>query len=109
MPQWSRDERLARQRYPDESWHARCARADAAKLLPYDHHVVWIGGRAALLRTYQWGAEPVDSWPDELTLQLTFTYVSGHRAAPEHIQHLVASLEFTPSGVQNEGADERLS
>ena len=109
MPQWSRDENRARRKYPDECWHARCARADAAKLVVYDHHVVWIGGRAAILRTYQWAAEPVDRWPDELMLVVSFTYAAGHPTAPEHIQRLVASLEFTPIGAGTERADDRSS
>ncbi|NUR32737.1 MAG: hypothetical protein HOQ30_01900 [Gemmatimonadaceae bacterium] len=110
MPQWSRDENLARQKYPDERWHARCSRAHATELLAYDHHVVWIGGRAALLRTYQWAAEPVDAWPDELPLEVSFTYASGHPTAPDHIRRLVASLEFTPvegaTGRGSRGPDE---
>lgn len=107
MPQWSRDENLARQKYPDERWYARCPRAYATQLVAYDHHVVWIGGRAALLHTYRWAAEPVDTWPDELPLEVSFTYASGHPTAPDHIRQLVASLEFTPVEASTERANER--
>jgi hypothetical protein len=107
MPQWYRDENSARRKYPDERWLARCPRASAAELGAYDHHVVWINDRAALLRTYHWAAEPVDAWPDELLLEVSFTYASGHPTAPDHVRRLVASLEFTPVHTSAERPNER--
>jgi hypothetical protein len=107
MPQWSRDDTLASEKYPDERWVARCPRAAAAQLLAYDHHVVWIGGRAALLRTYHWAADPVDAWPDALPLEVSFTYAAGHPTAPARIQQLVGSLAFAPIAVSTERANER--
>jgi hypothetical protein len=107
MPQWSRDDSLARQKYPDERWVASCPHADATRLLRYDHHVVWIAGRAALLRTYHWAAEPQDAWPEDLPLEVSFTYAPGHPAAPSEIQHLVASLLFTPVEPSTKRANER--
>ena len=107
MPQWSRDDNLARQKYPDERWHARCPRASAIQLLDYDHHVVWIDGRAALLRTYHWAVDPVETWPDEMPLEVSFTYASGHPTAPEHIRELVASLGFTRTDPSTERGEEQ--
>jgi hypothetical protein len=107
MPQWSRNRTGDPQKYPDECWTARCPRADAPQLLRYDHHVVWIAGRQALLRTYQWAARAAESWPDELAFEISFTYAPGHPAAPREIQRLVDSLSFAPVEPSTERADER--
>ena len=107
MPQWSRDESLARQKYPDDRWRAPCPRDWAARLLRYDHHVVWIGGRAALLRTYHWANQPPEAWPAELVVEVSFTYAAGHPTAPSDIQRFIASLVFTPIEPSTERANGR--
>ena len=96
MPQWSRDRSSDTSKYPDERWVARCPRSQAPQLLRYDHHVVWVRGRPALLRTYHWAAQAVEAWPDEMPVEISFTYASGHPTAPAEIQRVVESLSFAP-------------
>lgn len=96
MPQWSRDRDPDRRKYPDERWTALCPRAEAPQLLRYDHHVVWIKGRPALLLTYRWAGDPLDTGPAELPFEVSFTYAQGHPPAPRAIQRLVDTLSFTP-------------
>ena len=94
MPQWSRDRAADRAKYPDERRQARCPRAAAPLLLRYDHHVVRVDGRPALLRTYDWAAESPDRWPDELPFTVSFTYAPGHPAAPAEVQRVIDALAF---------------
>jgi hypothetical protein len=96
MPQWKRDAPADRARYPDERWRGTCARESAALLLRYDHHVVWIGGRAALLLTYAWATQPLDAWLEPLAFEVSFTYARGHPRAPAEVQALVDSLTLRP-------------
>jgi hypothetical protein len=93
MPQWSRDRAANPSKYPDERARARLPREYAALLRKYDHHVVWIGGRAALLLTYQWDLEPED---DEALrfVEVSFTYPKGHPTAPPEVQAAIDLLEF---------------
>ena len=95
MPQWSRDRAGDRQKYPDERWTALCPRAEAPQLLRYDHHVVRIQGRPALLLTYRWAEDSLGTGPAELPFEVSFTYAPGHPPAPPEIQRLVDSLSFT--------------
>ena len=94
-PQWNRAPDAAK--YPDERWSARCARAEAPLLLRYDHHTVWIGGRLALLRTYQWAAAPLEEQPDPLSFEVSFTYAPGHPGAPAEVQMIIDGLDFQPT------------
>ena len=107
MPQWSRDRSIERQKYPDERLIARCPRAHAPALLRYDHHVVRIGDRPALLRTYHWAADDASAWPNELVLEVSLTYAAGHPAAPPEIQRVIDSLSFAPVDTSTERANER--
>jgi hypothetical protein len=66
-------------------------------LLRYDHHVVRIGGRPALLLTYGWAATPPEDWPERLRFEVSFTYARGHPAAPPSAQALVDGLTFAPA------------
>jgi hypothetical protein len=95
MPQWSRDSDALRSRYPDERWVGTCSREAAALLLRYDHHVVWVSGRAALLLTYAWAAEGLEAHTEPLAFTISFTYASGHPAAPHEVQALVDGLTFS--------------
>jgi hypothetical protein len=98
MPQWSRDRSGDAAKYPDERWVATCPRADAALLLRYDHHTVWIQGRPALLRTYHWAATPLDEQPDPLQFEVSFTYAAGHPNAPAPVQAVTDRLTFRQRG-----------
>lgn len=95
MPQWSRDRTKDGAKYPDERSQANCPRGNAALLLRFDHHVVRVEGRPALLRTYHWAADPPGAWPAELLLEVSFTYATGHPAAPDEVQRVVDTLAFT--------------
>jgi len=97
MPRWSRDPIALRERYPDERWTATCPRADAARLLHYDHHVVWIDGRRALLLTSPWAVTGLEAVPEPLTFEVSFTYPRGHRTAPADVQAIVDRLVFVRS------------
>lgn len=94
MPQWNRDSTRLTQRYPNERWVAGCDREHAEALRRADHHVVWIAGRRALLLTYIWDAVPRTDWPEQLTLEVSFTYAQRHPVAPEAVQRIVDSLAF---------------
>ena len=96
MPQWSRDRRADRAKFPDERCSARCPRADAPLLLRHDHHVVWINSRPALLLTYRWAESAPEEWPDALPFDVSFTYAPGHPPAPPDVQRIVDSLSFAP-------------
>ncbi|HEY3287272.1 MAG TPA: hypothetical protein VGJ96_09185 [Gemmatimonadaceae bacterium] len=97
MPRWSRDAAVLHRRYPDERWVGSCSRADAAFLLRYDHHVVWVGGRPALLLTYAWAAAGLDAHAEPLAFEVSFTYPRGHRAAPREVQAVVDRIPFAPA------------
>lgn len=102
MPQWSRDRAIDGAKYPDERWRASCPRAAAALLLRYDHHVVWIDGRRALLRTYHWAAEPLSDAAELLPFEVSFTYATGHPSAPAEVQAIVDGLAFVPPGPEDQ-------
>lgn len=97
MPQWSRDRTVIRAAYPDEWAAGTCSRAHAALLLRYDHHVVRVGGRRALLLTYAWLPEPDPAEADALAFAVSFTYVRGHPPAPAAVQAVVDGIAFRPS------------
>jgi len=94
MPQWSRDRTGEDAKYPDARRRAACPRELAQLLLRYDHQVVWIDGRRALLRTYHWAEVPPSDWPAELELDVSFTYAPGHPDAPDEVCRAVNTLSF---------------
>lgn len=96
MPQWFRDRAADSAKYPDERWRSSCPREAAPLLLRFDHHVVRINGRAALLRTYHWAADAPAAWPVTLPFEVSFTYAAGHPSAPDDVQQLIDTLHFTP-------------
>src|SRR5579864_5574955 len=99
MPQWSRDRAADQAKYPDERSRALAPRAARAVLRRYDHHVVRVEGRAALLLTYHWDSiEQRDALEGEeyLPFDVSFTYPTGHPSAPAEVQAIVDSLKFTP-------------
>lgn len=101
MPQWKRDGDELRERYPDERWQGACSRVDAPMLARYDHHVVWIGGRPALLLTYAWLTDGIASQPDPLPFVVSFTYPRGHPTAPREVQAIVDGIRFAPVADRN--------
>ena len=94
MPQWSRDRSGDRAKYPDERWTAACPPSMVALLLRYDHHVVSIHGRSALLLTYHWSNGEADA-SNPRTFEVSFTYAAGHPNAPSDVQAAVDGLTFT--------------
>ena len=95
MPQWFRDRARDRTKYPDERWTAACPPSLVALLLRYDHHVVSIGGRSALLLTYQWLSDEPANASNPRMLEVSFTYAAGHPSAPSDVQAAVDQLTFT--------------
>jgi hypothetical protein len=83
-------------KYPDERWRASCPRTAAALLLRYDHHVVWIDGRRALLRTCHGAAEPLSDAAAMLLFEVSFTFAAGHPSAPAEVQAIVDGIAFVP-------------
>ena len=102
MPRWNRDADSLQARYPDERWTGSCARSDAGLLLRHDHHVVWIGGRAALLLTSSWATKELDEWEEPLQFEVSFTYPRGHPSAPSEVQAVVDRLDFAPSAARRD-------
>jgi hypothetical protein len=102
MPQWFRDRAADQSRYPDERWRAACPPGDVPLLQQYDHHVVWVAGRAALLLTWHWAGEPADDPGAARTFDVSFTYASGHPPAPPPVQAIVDRLVFLPQKSQRE-------
>lgn len=71
-----------------------CSPAQAAQLAPYDHHRVYLDGRAAVILTYHWPPTYDDS--DTLTLYAVFRYAEQHPLATADIQAIVDQLAFAP-------------
>ena len=101
MPQWFRDRTADRTKYPDERARAICPRANAPLLLRFDHHVVRVQGRPALLRTYHWATDAATDWPAELPFEVSFTYATGHPTAPAEVQQVIEALAFTPVDISD--------
>ena len=97
MPQWDRD-RIANS-YPDERWQADCPPEAVILLRRYDHHVVWIAGRKALLLTYQWDLDSAERPRAARNVTVSFTYAAGHPQAPVEVQAVLDQLTFAPVGV----------
>ena len=92
MPQWNADRARIGEKYRDERVTLSCSRGDAEDFLRYDHHVVWIGDRPALILTYHWNEKPLKEFGEPLEFYLSFTYAPGHPAAPNTIQQKVSRL-----------------
>jgi hypothetical protein len=110
MPQWSRDQAANRAKYPDERWRSQAPGAIRPLLLRYDHHVVRILGRRALLLTYHWQAIEQGTVPEGgelLPFEVSFTYAPGHPSAPAEVQAIVDSLSFIPVAISTERGNER--
>ena len=94
VPQWFRDRAADPQKYPDERSHADAPVAMAALLRRYDHHVVRVDGRPALLLTYHWDLE-AQTGNATRRVAVSFTYPNGHPAAPPEVQAVIDTLAFT--------------
>jgi hypothetical protein len=71
------------------------SQAQAVRLVDYDHHRVWVGGKLGVMLTYHW--LPLDEATEPLALTVVFPPVSvanAHPAAPEEVQALVDRLAF---------------
>lgn len=66
-------------------------------LLRYDHHVVQIHGRPALLRTYYLATDSAEQLAAH-SVEVSFTYVRGHPAGPASVQAVVDRLVFARIG-----------
>lgn len=94
MPQWSRDRSADKSKYPDQRACADAPRSVAPLLRRYDHHVVRIEGRPALLLTYVWDIEPPRDHRSRQVL-VSFTYAAGHPTAPADVQAVIDTLTFS--------------
>jgi hypothetical protein len=110
MPQWSRNRTADQAKYPDERARAHAPPATRSLLRRYDHHVVRVDRRQALLLTYHWDddVEQNERLAGDLLLpvEVSFTYPDGHPAAPADVQAIVDSLTFTPVAISTERANE---
>jgi hypothetical protein len=93
MPQWTGDRAAFDARHPDERWSASCPVDGIALLLQYDHHVIWLGGRPAVLLTYAW--HEVEDRSAPLRCEVSFAFAKGHPTAPPEVQALAGSLSWT--------------
>lgn len=86
----------AAQRHPDERWRALCPPEFIEQFLRYDHHVVWLEGRPAVLLTYPW--HEIDPFPPAhaLPLEVSFTFAAGHPPAPPELRAIAQALAWTP-------------
>lgn len=89
MPQWTQDRSAEQSGYPDERRTYLCPPASRALLLRYDHHVVWIEGRPALLLTYGWNVAPPAADDAAWPFEVSFTYPKGHPPAPMDVQVVI--------------------
>jgi hypothetical protein len=96
MPQRSRDRSHDATKYPDERWRAACPQEHVPLLLRYDHHVVRVAGRPALLLTSRWMVESMTDDGGPLRFEISFTYAAGHPPAPASVQEIVDRLTFEP-------------
>jgi hypothetical protein len=99
MPQWSRDRAADQAKYPDERARSYAPQPARRLLRRFDHHVVRVLRRPALLLTYHWdiAAETEDDAGEHLLpFEVSFTYAPGHPVAPAEVQAIVDSLTFTP-------------
>jgi hypothetical protein len=77
----------------DEQLFAACTCEQAEQLVGYDHHRVWVEGRAGILLTYHW--MPLEEATEPLLLKVVFhKSASQHPAAPPDIQRLINQVQF---------------
>jgi len=81
--------------YPDQAI-AICTREQAEQLANYDHHVVYVNGRAGVLLTYEW--MPFEEHTGPFVLTVVFHHANQHPSAPENIQAIVDELRFQVRG-----------
>jgi hypothetical protein len=71
---------------------AVCTRAQAEKLVNFDHHMVQVDGRAGVMLTYEW--MPVEEHNGPFVLTVVFHSAEKHPPAPGEIQSIVEELRF---------------
>ena len=81
--------------YPNQAT-AICTREQAEQLVNYDHHVVYVNGRAGVMLTYEW--MPVEEHTGPFLLTIVFHHTEKHPPAPGQIQALVDGLRFQIRG-----------
>ena len=81
--------------YPNQAV-AICTRAQAEQLVKYDHHVVIVNSRPAVMLTYEW--MPVEEHADPFVLTVVFHHAEKHPPAPQEIQSIVDGLKFQVRG-----------
>lgn len=86
----------APRRHPDERWRALCPPELAEQFLRYDHHIIWLEGRPAVLMTYPW--HEIEPFPPSqaLPIDVSFTFTAGHPPAPLELQALAQTFAWTP-------------
>lgn len=72
---------------------ALCPPEEAALLLPYNHHIVRVNNRPGVLVTYPYLTLSKLTQPIEF--QVVFDHVAGHPPAPDKVQAIIDSLDFT--------------
>ena len=83
------------ERYPDHLF-APCSRAQAAQLMRFDHHVIQVQGRPAVMLTYHWTNAYEEGFSGPFPLLALFYHTERHPAAPPEVQALVDQLHFQP-------------
>ena len=81
--------------YPNQAI-AICTREQAEKLAEYDHHVIHVDGRLAVLLTYGW--MPMEEHSGPFVLTIVFHHAEKHPRAPEAVQAIVDELRFQIRG-----------
>ena len=76
---------------------AECSRAEAERLIGFDHHLVNVGGRWGVMFTYEWMRVPLDQAVEPFLLGVVFRHLKGHPLAPVEVQSIVDTLVFSPS------------
>jgi hypothetical protein len=81
--------------YPNQAI-AICTREQAERLVSYDHHVVYVNGRAGVMLTFEW--MPVEEHTGPFILTVVFHHVEKHPRALQEIQSIVDGLQFQMRG-----------
>jgi hypothetical protein len=105
MAQWSKDRSPDRSGYPDERRTLLCPPAARALLLRFDHHVVWIDGREALLLTYLWNVKSPGADSEPWPFEVSFTYAKGHPRGPAAVQDIIDKILGTSPPAPVDDAD----
>jgi len=96
-----------RRAHPDERLRAPCTRELVRRLLPFDHHIVWLQGRPAVLLTYPLLELDVDRAPEPIWCEASVTYAAGHPTAPAEIQAIARLLPWEPAVTGDRPGAER--